>query len=352
MTRPQLVALVLVVLGGAPAAARELLPPPPPPPADDGQPPPQGGTHPGSPTGTYRSPSGAAAPGNRNTLGSIPALPPPPPGTIGDGPVAQAGAPGSNLKPDERATNWRLALATGVAFRSASYKIDTGPDPKANSSMMLYFGGQANGAWSDGFGSAARLRLRLLTGGESLVFLPSDGEVEAAYMIGRPEFRFVLGRIEVARYTGVAINTLAQVATAPCVEGTVAIAGDKVRFYYGVAPVELAYVWYMPGAHVKHLSGWVAETDHPDAASAFRARITFMVPPSVLLSLGGDVLKFWNSADLLTTAEAAAGVAILDRSVLINLSIRWENFTRRGLAPNSTDSANEFLGLATATLVF
>ena len=352
---PRLGALALALLLGlglaAPAVGRaqEPLPPPPLPPTDDltrDLPPPV--LKPGA-----RTPAPAqrredqARPATRPFSASD--VPPAPPGTIGEGPLTAAGSIGAPLHPDERRDNWRYSLSSGVVGRFGGIQLHS---DVPNSGVLLYLGGQADGAWTEE-GRAARLRLRLFTGGERIVFIPSDGEVEASYMIGRREFRFVLGRAEVARYTGLAVQTLVQLATLPSVEGSFPVAGDKARLFYAVAPVELAYVWYFEKHHMAGDLGVASETSRPDAATAARVRATFNVPPAVLLSVEGELLKFWGSVDMLTAAEASAGVALLDRSVLLNVSLRWEGYTRRDNAPGGPAvSADQFLGMAAATLVF
>jgi len=322
----------------APARAQEVLPPPPPPPADEATP--------ARPAGDPRR-DGPAAPREPRRAAS-------PSTVIGEAPVAPAGSMGSPLKPDEQVYAWKFSLASGVIGRFGGYQLHTDQE---NAGLLLYFGGQADGQWTEGYGRAARLRVRLMTGGERVIFVPSDGEVEAAFMLGRPELRFVVGRVEVARYTGLALQALAQVATLPSFEGTLSAAGDKVRFFYSISPVEMAWVSYYNRAHIRHTAALATETDHPDAASSFRARATFVVPPAVLLSLEGDFLKFWGSADMLTAAEASASFAVLEKSVLIAFSARWEAFRRRdngdgGGTPGASITADQFLGMASATLVF
>jgi hypothetical protein len=330
--------LVLALAAAAPsrAPAEEVLPPPPPPPGDEAAPP--------------RTPA-PADPGPRDA-GSLAPTPPrvaSSPAVIGEAPVAPAGSMGAPLRPDEKVYAWKFSLASGVIGRFGGYQLHTDQE---NAGLLLYFGGQADGQWTEGYGRAARLRLRLMTGGERIVFIPSDGEVEAAWMLGRPELRFVVGRVEVARYTGLAIQTLAQVATLPSFEGSLTLGGDRVRLFYSISPVEMAWVSYFGRAHIDHTAAWTTETDHPDAASSFRARVTFVVPPAVLLSLQGDFLKFWGSADMLTTAEASIGMAVLDKSVLISVLARWEAFRRRDHVPATSITADQFLGMASATLVF
>lgn len=327
--------LALALAAPALAGAQELLPPPPPP-GDDL-------------TGDLPPPRPAPRRPAASTPRGAEARPAPATGTIGDGPVAAAGAMGAGLDPDEQATGWQTALASGVAGRFNGYQLHT---DQANSSVLLYFGGQADALWTEGYGRAARLRFRLYTGGDGIIFLPSDGEVEAAYALGRREFRFVVGRVEVARYTGLALQALVQVATMPSFEGSVPLAGDKVRLFYAISPVEMAWAYYYGRAHIDQ-PGWTGEANQPSAASAFRARVTFNVPPSVLLSLQGDYLKFWGSVDQLTAAEASAGMAVLDRTVLISASMRWESYTRRSAeSQGGSESSDQFIGQATATLVF
>jgi len=273
-------------------------------------------------------------------------------GVAASGPVAAAGSAAAGLQPDPQRPEWRSALASGVAARFDGYQLDR---DRRNSTVLLSFGGQGDATWAAGLGHAARLRFQLYTGGERILFLPSDGEVEAAYALGRPEFRFVVGRLELARYPGLALQTLAQLSTLPGFEGSIPLAGGTVRLSYAVAPVEMAWVWYYGDAHLTHTAQVTTETDHPDAASAFRARVTFEVPPAVLLSLQADYLKLWGSVDALTSAEASCGVAVLERSVLLAASMRWQNFTRRNsdlTRLGASVSADQLLGQATATLVF
>jgi len=328
-------ALSLAALASpARAAQQEALPPPPPPPSDD----------PGLP----RTPG----PSGQGELGPAPVRAATASNVIGEAPVAPAGSMGAPLRPDERVYNWKFSLASGIIGRFGGFQLHTDQE---NAGLLLYFGGQADGQWSEGYGRAARLRMRLMTGGERIVFIPSDGEIEAAFMLGRPELRFVVGRVEVSRYTGLAVQALAQVATLPSFEGTIPAAGDRIRFFYAISPVELAWVSYYNRAHIDHSAALTTETDHPDAASSFRARATFVVPPAVLLSVEGDFVKFWGSADMLTAVEASAGMAVLDKTVLISFLARWESFTRRSNVESTlgtATSADQFLGMASATLVF
>jgi hypothetical protein len=250
------------------------------------------------------------------------------PGTIGEAPVAPAGSQAAPLHPDERISHWRFALATGVSGKFGGMQLDA---DKKNPNVLLYFGGQADGLWTEGYGQAARIRVRLFTGGENEVYIPSDGDVEAAYMIGRREFRFVIGRLEVGRYPALGINILAQLATLPCFEGSLSLGKDSARLYYYLSPVEAAFVRYHGDAHIEHRAGWATESDVPVAASAGRIRYTALLPPSVLLSLQGDVVKAWSKSDLLLSAEGSLGYQVLDQSAIFNAAVRWNGYTRRGL---------------------
>jgi hypothetical protein len=342
-------ALALALSLAAPAAAQDL-PPPPPPPADD---------IPLPPPPVPRAPAAGATPATTPATGSAtttPAAKPKPkrhqdpPGLIGEGPIAPAGAQGALLLPDEEVSHWSLALASGLSGRWGGYQLQS---DQPNASVLLYFGGQADGLWTEGLGTAARFRARLYTGGEGTLFLPSDGDLEAAWMVGRREFRFVVGRLEVARATGLAVQTLAQLSSLPSVEGNISLGGDKARLYYNLTPVEMAYVVYYGGAHVTASPGVSTETLSPEAATALRGRLTFLVPPSVLLSLQGDFMQMWSSHDRLKAAELDLGFAVLEKTVLIDLSLRWESYTRRDAQnPGSQATSDQFLGLASATLVF
>jgi hypothetical protein len=271
------------------------------------------------------------------------------PGTIGDGPVSPAGAQAAQLHPDEADSHWRMSLASGVVGRFGGYTID--PD-RENSRVLLYLGGQADGLWTEGLGMAARLRFRVMVGGESQIFLPSEGDLEAAFLIGRPEFRFVLGRLEATRFPGLAMQTLLQGATLPAVEGSIPLGGDAMRLSYLVAPVEVAWVRYLGAAHIDHTAGWTTETNEPAAASAGRLRYTVLLPPSVILSLQGDLMKLWQKPDLFLAAEGSLGYQALEQSVLFNVAVRYQSFTRRGTEPESEKTASELSLMAIATLVF
>ncbi len=268
---------------------------------------------------------------------------------IGEGPIAPAGAQAAPLHPDERISHWRSALATGVAGRFGGMQLRS---DRENPGVLLYFGAQADGLWAEGMGKAARLRLRLFTGGESEVYIPSEGEIEAAYMIGRREFRFVLARAEVGRYPALGIETLAQLATLPCFEGSLPLAGDTMRLYYYVSPVEAAWVRYHGDAHISSQPGWATESKVPVAATSARLRWTTLLPPAVLLSVQGDLVKMWSKDDLLVAAEGSLGYQVLEKTVVFNAVVRWESFVRRGTTPNTSATDSQMTLLGIATLVF
>jgi hypothetical protein len=335
----RLLPLTLAVALAAPALAQEALPPPPPPPEDVPLPPP--------PPGMSQIPSP-----------DLRARPPRSPGTIGEAPVAPAGSQAAPLHPDESVSHWRYSLATGVAGKFGGRAIY---DTRENPGVLLYFAGQADGLWTEGHGQAARLRFRMFTGGESEIYVPSDGDVEAAYMIGRREFRFVIARLEVGRYPALGVEALAQFATLPCFEGSLSLAGDTMRLYYYLSPVEAAWVRYYGGAHIGSAArararaegaNWPSESDRPVAASAGRLRYTVLLPPSVLLSVQGDLMKMWDKEDLLVSTEGSLGYQVLDQSAVFNVAVRWNGYTRRGLAPETNESESEVLLLAIASLVF
>jgi hypothetical protein len=329
MRRLVIAALLAVA---APGLAQEPLPPPPPPP-EVPLPPPPAGTRPVPSV----EPGAAPAP----TRGAA--------GRIGEGPIAPAGAQAAPLHPDEQVSHWRSSLATGVAGRFGGMQLDAS---RQNPGVVLYFGGQVDGLWAEGMGQAARLRLRLFTGGETEVYLPSDGEVEAAYMIGRREFRFVLARAEVGRYPALGIQALAQLATLPCFEGSLPLAGDTMRLYYYVSPVEAAWVRYVASEHISGETGWPSESKVPVAATSARLRWTTLLPPSVLLSVQGDVVKMWSKDDLLLSAEGGLGYQVLERTVVFNASVRWDGYVRRGKSVDTSESESQVMLLGIATLVF
>lgn len=353
MTRSILLAALLAAL---PALAQEL-PPPPPPPSDDYlYPPPPRAGEPAPPAGDRarergsdreeprsdryserKAASGVSARGVKYV-----------PGTIGEGPVAPAGAQTADLHPDEAIGNWRYSLASGVVGRWGG---DLVKPPEANSNVMLYLGAQADGLWTEGYGRGARFRLRLMTGGENVIFVPSDGDAEAAFLLGRREFRFAAARVEVARHTALGIQTFLQAATFPSVEGSIPLEGDRMRLSYFVAPVEAAWTYYRDANHIRRYDLPTQEHVNVNPASAGRIRFTAVAPPAVLLSLQGDLVKVWGQPDLLGSAEASAGFAALENTVLFNVALRWDHSTIRARTLGATQSYDQLLGMITATLL-
>ncbi len=314
------------------AAAQEALPPPPPPPSYE-------------PAAPLPEPGTSPAP-------FVPGLKPGPkraPGTIGEGLVAPAGSQAAPLHPDETLSHWRFSLATGLAERFGGYQLESS---KQNNGVLLYFAGQADGLWTEGYGQAARFRARLFTGGESEIYVVSDGDLEAAYMIGRREFRFVIARAEVGRYPALALQSIATASTLPCFEGSLPLGSDTMRVYYYVSPVSATWVRYYGGAHIDGTSGWPSESGNVNASTSGRLRYTVLLPPAMLLSLQGDLLKLWQKSDMLLAGEAALGYQVLDQSAVFNATVRWQSYTRRGLAPDTSATDSEVLLLATASLVF
>jgi hypothetical protein len=356
VTRPFLLAALLAAL---PALAQELPPPPPPPtddlPSDYARPEPDDLRTP-PPTGDGRvRPDGRAGDGaygrrdERRTPAEIAQRKVKyVKGTIGEGPVAPAGAQTANLHPDEEIGHWRFALASGVIGRWGGDLVDA---PSANSTAMLYFGGQADGLWTEGYGRGARFRLRMMTGGENVIFVPSDGDVEAAFMLGRREFRFVAGRVEAARHTALGIQALLQAATFPSVEGSVSFRGDRMRVSYFVAPVEAAWTYYRGDNHLARGDATPQEHGTVYPATAARIRFTGVAPPAVLLSLQADFLKMWGVPDTLVSLEGSAGFAALESTVLFNVALRWDHSTLRDAGKDSSHTYDQMLGMIIATLL-
>lgn len=324
-----LAALLALALPAAAAAAQdpEQLPPPPRDPWTSRPAPP---------------PPAAPAPRERAGRGAAADL------TLGESAVAPAGAQAASLHPDEAVSPWRGALATGIAGKWGGMRIAS---DQPNPNVLLYFGAQADGLWTRGWGRAARLRLRMFTGGEDQLYVPSDGDLEAALAFGPREFRFVVGRIEVARHPALGIDTLAQAGTLPCFEGSVPLAGDTMRLAYFLSPVEAAWVYYASGAHIRHSAELATESDRVSAASAGRLRYTVLLPPGVVVSAQGDFMKMWDHPDLLLAAEGSLGFQALRRAALFDATVRWNGFTRRGKTAGASERESEVILLAVATLV-
>jgi hypothetical protein len=264
-----------------------------------------------------------------------------------EAPLAPAGSQAAPLDAAEAVPRARLSLATGAAARLGGMRIDPA---RQNPVVLLYFAGQADGLLAGPSGTSARLRFRLFTGGERDIYVPSDGEVEVAYGLGRRELRFVVARAEAGRYPAIGLEVLAQAATLPSFEGSLPLAGDAMRLHYAAAPVEASFVRYHGAAHVPGGAGWASESDRPVAASAARLRLSLELPPAITASAQGEVLKLWRTADLLLAAEAGVGWQALERTALFSLSLRWNRYERRGLSPGTSRVASEALLVLGATL--
>jgi hypothetical protein len=267
------------------------------------------------------------------------------PWALGESPVGPAGTPAAPL-PSQGLSHWRGAVGTGVAFRGGGERL------ASDRGVLLYFGGQADGLWSEGLTQAVRLRARVFTGGEPALYTPSEGDLEAAWGLGRGPFRFVIARVEAGRYPSLAIDALVQAGTLPCFEGTLPLDAGRVRLEWFLSPVEAAWVRYRGDARVSSRPGWPSEADSASAATAARLRVSGVFVPSVIVSAQGDFLKLWGKPDLLLSAEGNVGWEALPRAATIGLTLRVDDFTRRGLAPGSAVDAWELTLLAAATLAF
>ena len=269
------------------------------------------------------------------------------PWAIGESPVAPAGAPAANLAVDPGVSHWRGAVGTGIAYRN-------GGEPLASTheshGVLLFFGGQADGRWSEGIGHTVRLRARVFTGGEPALYTPSEGDLEAAWGLGRGPFRFVIARVEAGRYPSLAIDALVQAGTLPCFEGTLPFDAGRVRLEWLLAPVEAAWVRYRGNARVSSQPGWPSEADSASAATAARVRVSGVFVPSVIVSAQGDFLKLWQKPDLLLSLEGNLGWEALRRSATIGLTFRVDDFTRRGVDPGTSVDAWQLTLLAAVTL--
>jgi hypothetical protein len=264
-----------------------------------------------------------------------------------ESPFVPAGSQAAPLRPDEDRSAWRLSLATGVAGRAGGLRIAAA---RENPALLLFFAGQADGAWSRTHGLAARLRFRLFTGGERDIYGPSDGEVEAAFALGRREFRLVLARVEAGRYPALGVQALVQAATLPSFEGTLPFVDEAIRLQYSLSPVEAAFVRYHGPRHLPGAPGWASESDRAVAASTARLRYAVVFWPELTFTAQGEVVKLWRKGDLLAAVEAGVGWQVFERTTLFSFAARWNGYTRRGPSPGSTDTASELLLVAGATL--
>jgi hypothetical protein len=262
--------------------------------------------------------------------------------TEGEDRVAPAGSPAAAASLADGWAGWRGSLATGVTGKLGGMRLER---EHRNSRVLVYIGAQADGALGARARQAARVRLRLFTGGEGSIYVPSEGDAEAAYTFGSPGLRLVVGRVELARYPTLAIETLAQVSTLPCFEGSVPLGGG-VRLHYFLSPVEGAWVYYYGGAHVPHRAGWASESDRPSAASAARLRYSVTLPADLVLSVQGELMKMWRRADLFLAAEGSLGYPVLQRSAMLNVLVRWSGYERRGVVRDTSESEADLMVLA------
>jgi hypothetical protein len=77
-----------------------------------------------------------------------------------------------------------------------------------------------------------------------------------------------------------------------------------------------------------------------------------MVPPSVIVSVQGDFVQFWNKPDQLVSGEGSVGYSVLEQTVLLQVAIRADQYTRRSTTPGSSSTQNEVKLLTLATLAF
>ena len=267
---------------------------------------------------------------------------------IDDAPVTPAGSQASTLAEDP-ALPWHFALSSGVAGKLGGRKLSASED---NRRLMLFFGGQADASWLEGHGQAARLRFRLFTGSDSGIYVPSDGDAELAWAIGRREFRFVLARVELAREPGVGLQALAQAGTLPCFEGTLPLADGAMQVAYFLSPVEAVWVRYYGGAHLARAPGWSAEDAQPFAASAARLRYSVLLPPTIAVSVQGDFMKSWGPSDMLLALEGSVGYQLPRHQAAFHFGARWTGYTRRAAVRGTHDTDSETTVLGSATLAF
>jgi hypothetical protein len=267
--------------------------------------------------------------------------------TAGEEPVAPAGSQAAAVSLADGWSGWRGSLATGVTGKVGGMRLER---EHRNSRMLLYFGAQADGTLGERARQAARVRMRLFTGGEGSIYAPSEGDAEAAYTFGGPALRLVVGRVELARYPTLAVEVLGQLSTLPCFEGAIPLGGGAMRLHYFLSPVEGAWVYYYGGAHVPHRAGWASESDRPSAASAARLRYSATLPADLVLSVQGEFMKMWRRADLLVAGEGSLGYPVLQRSAMLNVLVRWSGYTRRSVVRGSSESEADLMVLALVTV--
>ncbi len=123
-----------------------------------------------------------------------------------------------------------------------------------------------------------------------------------------------------------------------------------MRVDWFLSPIEAAWVRYRGAARVPSQPGWPSEADAVSAATAARVRVSGVFVPSVIVSAQGDLVKLWQRPDLLLSLEGSLGWEVLRRAATLGLTLRVDEFTRRGLEPGSSAEAWQLTALAVATL--
>jgi hypothetical protein len=63
-------------------------------------------------------------------------------------------------------------------------------------------------------------------------------------------------------------------------------------------------------------------------------------------------MKMWQKPDILMAGEGSLGYQVLDQSAVFNVTLRWQQYTRRGEDAGTTATDSEVLFLGVASLVF
>ena len=231
-------------------------------------------------------------------------------GTIGEAPVAPAGSQAAPLHPDEASSHWRYSLATGVTGKFGGMQLT---NARENPGVLLYFGG-AGGRPLDGglrpggaappaaCSRAARPRSTCRRTARS----------RRAYMIGRREFRFVIGRLRDRAATRRSRSRRSR-SSGRCRASRARCRSPRTRCGSTTScrPSRRRGSTTTAARTSRTARPWATESDRPAAASAGRLRYTVLLPPSVLLSLQGDLVKMWQKADLLLAVEGSLGYQVL-----------------------------------------
>jgi len=68
----------------------------------------------------------------------------------------------------------------------------------------------------------------------------------------------------------------------------------------------------------------------------------------------GDYMRMWGPGDQFKSVEGSAGYALLDKTVLLDLLLRWESYTRRSNAlppSDAMETSDQLIAMVSATLV-